>query len=82
MLKIYNVEFNDGGWYTIGGRPSKIVVAESKEKAIEIALEENPQYKKGWDVWATEFKINGYVIEVYDEKKYNRDKKIDKLGIK
>ena len=30
---------------------------------------------------ASEFKIDGYVIEVYDEKTYNRKKNLDNLGI-
>lgn len=36
-------------------------------------------YRKGYDVWVSEFKIDGYVIEVYDEKTYNRDKNIEKI---
>lgn len=75
-MKIYNVSFNDGGWYTSGGRPSFVVVAENRGEAIEKVLKDNPSYRKGWDVWASEFKIEGYVIEVYDEKSYIRDKKI------
>lgn len=70
-MKIYNVTFNDGGWHS----PSFRVVAENEKEAIEKVLQENPHYKD-WDKWATEFKIEGYVIEVYDEKSYNRDKKI------
>ena len=81
MLKIYTVTFNDGGWYSAGGRPEFTVVAESKEKAIEMVLDSNPSYKKGWDVWASEFKITGYVIEIYDEKTYNRDKNLKSLNI-
>jgi len=72
-MKIYNVTFNDGGWHS--SLPSFRVVAENKEEAIDKVLQENPHYKD-WDKWATEFKIEGYVIEVYDEKSYNRDKKI------
>ena len=72
-MKLYNVTFNDGGWHS--SLPSFRVVAENKEEAIEKVLQENPHYKD-WDKWATEFKIEGYVIEVYDEKSYNRDKKI------
>lgn len=78
-MKIYNVTFNDGGWYSSGGRPSFQVVAENKQEATDKVLEEHPSYKKGYDVWATEFKIDGYVIEVYDEKTYNRNKNLDKL---
>jgi nucleoside-diphosphate-sugar epimerase len=37
--------------------------------------------EKGWDVWASEFKITGYVIEIYDEETYNRDKNLKSLGI-
>lgn len=73
-MKIYNVKFNDGGWHT--NLPSFQVVAENEKEAIEKVLDENPFYKTGWDKWASEFKIEGYVIEVYDEKSYNRDKKI------
>ena len=78
-MKIYNVTFNDGGWYSDGGRPSFQVVAENKQEAIDKVLEENPSYNRGYDVWASEFKIKGYVIEVYDKKAHKRNKKLDKL---
>lgn len=78
-MKIYNVTFNDGGWYSSGGRPSFQVVAENKQEAIDKVLEENPSYKRGYDVWASEFKIEGYVIEVYDKKTYKRNKKLKKI---
>jgi hypothetical protein len=77
-MKIWNVTFNNGGWNS-GGLPSVTVVAESSEDAKIKALEENPRYKTGYDVWVSEFKINGYVIEVYEEKSYNRDKNIEKI---
>jgi len=76
-MKIWTVTFNDGGWHS--SRPEYQVVAESKEEAIEKVLEKNPQYKSGYDKWASEFKIDGYVIEVYDEKTYNREKNLEKL---
>jgi len=79
MLKIWTVTFNDGGWHS--SRPEYQVVAESKEVAIEKVLQENPRYRTGHDKWAYEFKIEGYVIEVYDEKTYNRDKNLEKLDI-
>lgn len=78
MMKIYTVTFNDGGWHS-GSLPSYQVVAESRDKAIEKVLEDNPQYRSGYDKWASEFKIEGYVIEVYDEKTYNRTKNLDNL---
>jgi len=78
MMKIYTVTFNDGGWHS-GSRPSFDVVAESKDSAIQKVLENNPQYKTGYDAWASEFKIEGYVIEVYDEKTYNREKNLNKI---
>jgi hypothetical protein len=56
-------------------------VAESKEEAIEKVLEDNPRYRSGYDKWASEFKIEGYVIEVYDEKTYNREKNLENLDI-
>lgn len=77
-MKIYDVTFNDGGWHSAGGRPS-FQVAENKQEAIDKVLEEHPSYKRGYDVWASEFKIKGYVIEVYDKKAYKRNKKLDKL---
>ena len=80
MMKIWTVTFNSGGWHS-GSLPSYQVVAESKDEAIEKVLEDNPRYKTGYDVWASEFKIEGYVIEVYDEKTYNRDKNLEKLDI-
>jgi hypothetical protein len=76
-MKIYTVTFNDGGWHS--SLPSYQVVASSKDDAIEKVLEKNPRYKSGWDKWVSEFTIEGYVIEVYDEKTYNRDKNIDKI---
>lgn len=78
-MKIYTVTFNDGGWHS--SRPEYQVVAESKESAIEKVLIENPHYRSGYDAWASEFKITGYVIEVYDEKTYNREKNLNKLGV-
>jgi hypothetical protein len=77
-MKIYKITFNDGGWHS-GSLPSITVVAESSDSAKEKALSENPRYKQGYDVWVSEFKIDGYVIEVYDEKTYNRDKNLDKI---
>ena len=53
--------------------------AKSLQEAIEKVLEKNPRYKIGYDKWVSEFKIEGYVIEVYDEKSYNRDKNLEKL---
>lgn len=79
MLKIYQVSFNDGGWHQ--SRPNYQIVSDSKENAIKIALDEHPQYKTGWDAFAYEFKIDGYVIEVYDEKTYRRDKNLETLDI-
>jgi hypothetical protein len=76
-MKIWTVTFNDGGWHT--SLPEYQVVAESKDEAIEKVLEDNPRYKTGYDKWASEFKIEGYVIEVYDEKTYNREKSLEKL---
>lgn len=77
-MKIYTVTFNDGGWHS-GSLPSYQVVAESKDKAIEKVLEKHPRYRNGYDKWASEFKIEGYVIEVYDEKSYNREKNLENL---
>ena len=77
-MKIWTVTFNDGGWHS-GSLPSYQVVAESKDDAIEKVLEDNPRYKSGYDKWASEFKIEGYIIEVFDEKTYNRDKNLEKL---
>ena len=77
-MKIYTVTFNDGGWHS-GSLPEYTTVAESKEKATEKVLEKYPRYRIGYDAWASEFKIDGYVIEVYDEKTYNREKNLDIL---
>jgi len=77
-MKIWTVTFNDGGWYS-GPRPNFTIVSESQKEAIAKVLEENPIYKNGYDVWASEFKIDGYVIEVYDEKSYNRDKTLKQI---
>jgi hypothetical protein len=76
-MKIWTVTFNDGGWHA--KLPSFMVVSESKQGAIDKALQEHPHYRTGYDVWASEFKIDGYVIEVYDEKSYNRDKALKQI---
>jgi len=78
MMKIYKVTFNDGGWHS-GSLPSTTIVAESGDDAKEKALLLNPMYKNRYDVWVSEFKIEGYVIEVYDEKTYNREKNLNKI---
>ncbi len=77
-MKIYTITFNNGGWHS-GSLPTITVVAESSDDAKEKALNKNPRYKQGYDVWVSEFKIDGYVIEVYDEKTYNRDKNLEKV---
>ena len=77
-MKIYTVTFNDGGWYS-GNRPTFTTVADSVEEAKEKVLNENSMYKHGYDAWVSEFKIDGYVIEVYDEKNYKRDKNLSKI---
>jgi hypothetical protein len=74
-MKLYKVTFDDGGWHT--NLPSYTIVAESKEDAMKKAREDT--HYNQWDCWAYEFKIEGYVIEVYDEKSYNRDKKIKEV---
>ena len=79
MMKIWTVTFNDGGWHS--HRPEYQVVAESKDESIEKVLKDNPQYNSGYDACASEFKIEGYVIEVYDEKTYNRNKNLENLSI-
>lgn len=77
-LKIWKVTFNDGGWHS-GSLPSFMIISESKKDAISKVLEENSIYKKGYDVWATELKFDGYIIEIYDEITYNRNKKLNEL---
>ncbi len=77
MLKIFKVTFNDGGWHS-GSLPTFYQVAESEKEAMEIVKSKEIHYK-GWDCWATEFKIDGYVIKVYDEKSFERDEKIGKI---
>lgn len=75
-LKIWTVSFNDGGWHQ--ERPKEIVVAKDKEEAIKLATDKRPGYES-WDKWATEFTIEGFVIEIYDEKTYKRDKSLEKV---
>ncbi len=79
-MKIYTVTFNNGGWHS-GSLPSFEVVASSKEEAIEQILKKYTHYRNGYDAHASEFKIEGYVIEVYDEKTYNREKNLENLDI-
>jgi len=74
-MKIWTVKFNDARINTYQE------VADTSKEAIAKVLEKHTYYKSGYSSYATEFKIDGYVIEVYDEKSYNRDKNIEKLGI-
>ena len=78
-MKIFTVTFNDGGWYS--NRPEYQVVADTELEAINKVKEKNPQYKTGYYAWAVEFKIEGYIIEVHDEKSYKREKKLNNLDI-
>jgi hypothetical protein len=78
-MKIWTVTFNDGDWHS--SRPEYQIVAESKEEAIEQILKRYAHYRNGYDAHASEFKIEGYVIEVYNEKTYNREKNLDNLEI-
>lgn len=82
-MKIWKITFNDGGWYNGDrDRPSSMVVASNKEEAISIAkLKKENKHYKNYDCWVSEFKIDGYVIEAYDEKTYNRDKNLSKLEV-
>ena len=75
-MKIYTVTFNNGGY-----RPKFTSVGYSEEDAIEKVLIIFPSYRIGFNAWASEFKIEGYVIEVYDEKTYNREKNMESLGL-
>lgn len=68
-----------GGWVT-NGYPKTTVITFSKEEALNIALAKNSSWERR-NTHASEFKIDGYVIEVYDEKTYNRDKNIEKLDV-
>ncbi len=77
-LKIWKVSFNDGGWHS--NLPEYIIVSHSKEDAIEKCLADNPNFKSDkWFPFASEFKIDGYVIEIFNQKDYNRLKNIDKI---
>ncbi len=76
MLKIFEVVFNDGRWHS-GPLQRVMVVSDSKENAIEKGRKELRDTTS--DVWATEFKVDGYIIEVYDEKTYSRNKNIEEL---
>jgi hypothetical protein len=78
-LHIYDVTHMHGGWVT-DGYPKERVVASSKDEALEMVLDK----QKYWDrrnTYASEFTIDGYIIEVYDEKTYKRDKAIKSLEI-
>lgn len=76
-MKIWTIWFNDGGWHE--SRREYQAVANTKEEAIEKVLQEHTYYRTGYDIICSEFKIDGYVIEVYDEATYIRDKKIDDI---
>lgn len=78
-LHIYDVTHMHGGWVT-DGYPKERVIASSKEEALEMVLAENKSWERR-NTYASEFKIKGYIIEVYDEKTYNRDKAIERLDI-
>lgn len=71
----------DGGTVDTRSKDSQVdsnPVAETKEEAIE-AVKNRETHYKGWDCWASEFTIDGYIIRVYDEMSYNRAEKIDKI---
>lgn len=68
-----------GGWVS-NGYPEETIITTSKEEALSMALAKNTDWDKR-NTHASEFKIDGYVIEVYDEKTYNRDKSLEKLDI-
>ena len=76
-LKIYDVTHMHGGWVT-NGYPTERVITTSSEEAINIVLSDNPSWNRK-NTYAREFKIKGYVIEVYEESTYNRVKNIEKL---
>jgi len=78
-LHIYDVTHMHGGWVT-NGYPTERVIANSKEEALNMVLSDNSSWDRR-NTYAKEFKIDGYVIEVYDEKSYNRNKNIEKLDI-
>lgn len=81
MLKLYSVSFDTdpGGWKS-GSDYSILVVAESKEESKKIALEKEPMYKRNGVITnSREIKVEGYVIEIHDEKTFNRLKNIDKI---
>ena len=77
-LKLWKVSFNDGGWHQ--SLPEFFIVSESKENAIKECLIENPHFNSDkWFGWASELEIDGYIIEIYHKKDYNRLKNIDKI---
>jgi hypothetical protein len=78
-LHIYDVTHMHGGWVT-NGYPTERVISSSKEEALDTILEKNTSWERR-NTYASEFKIDGYVIEVYDEKTYNRDEILKKLDI-
>ena len=76
-MKIYIATFNDGSFYA-SGLPEVFVVADSIKSAKDRALEIRPTFNTS-EIWVSELKIDGYVIEVYDEKLYNRHVILEKL---
>ena len=71
-LKIWKVVLNDGG-----SLPTFYIVALSKEEAIEKSYRESKYDPNVWSGFASEFTIDGYVIQVFSEIDFQRLQKID-----
>ncbi len=81
-MKLFNVSWSEDGQWKSGMDNYKLVPADSKEEAKQKANSDpkNAVYQSRWySCYCSEVKINGYVIEVYDETSYKRDKKIEKI---
>jgi hypothetical protein len=74
-LKIWIVYYNDGGWHS--SMDKKMLVAESKDEAVEKAKSERKHFVG--DIFATEFEIEGYVIEVHEKSSWERNNKINNI---
>lgn len=59
---MYEVIFNDGNWHE--ALPNEIVLAISKEEAIEIAFNKTKLNREHWKGYASEMIFPGYEMTI------------------
>jgi hypothetical protein len=77
-LKIWKVSLNNGEWSS--NHREYFIVSLTREEAIEKCFLDNPKINRdNYFAYATEFEMDGYVIEVFTKKDYIRLKNIEKI---